>query len=59
MDDDKLTFDEVELNHILEALLDFKYRIEMDSPGTSHMSLENVKVLSAIESKIYKFLDGE
>ena len=54
-------FDEVDLNHILEAVMDYKVRLmrgEVDTAGGYDVRKATVSALTLIEGKIVRALDG-
>ena len=59
---DKELFDETDLNHILEAVVDYKVRLmrmEVNpSVGAEHRRL-HISELTRLEGKILRALDGD
>lgn len=59
---DNALFDEIDLNHILEAVVDYKVRLmrmEVNPSGGAELRKSQVAVLTSIEGKILRALDGE
>ena len=55
-------FDEVELNHILEAVSDYRVRLlrmEVNPSGGAEHRRSTAAVLAAVEAKVLRVLDGE
>lgn len=55
-------FDETDLNHILEAVVDYKVRLmrmEVNPAGGGDLRKSQIAVLSAIEAKVLRALEAE
>jgi hypothetical protein len=65
MNDDRLGFDETELNFVLEAIVRFRQDVEMWGyiipKGSSNvdLTLEYKRALGDLQEKIRRHLDGE
>lgn len=58
---DEQLFDEVDLNHILEAVGDYKVRLmrgDLDAAGGYEVRKATVSALTLLEGKILRILDG-